>query len=148
MKPHHFKQLKHKLLKEKDFSNVWTFYMDNFTDLPEFTDMGEPKKSELLEAIIPQICRQLFGSKAVFLEFLLIYVPEYQFFHAPVQANDCIGGMFYFEDVDTGMLAISAERSQAGNVQFSRFSTKSLAKMDQLPTPSIFHKNQNPFDHN
>ena len=34
-------ELKRKLMKEKDFSKTWTFYMDEFADHPEFLEVGE-----------------------------------------------------------------------------------------------------------
>jgi hypothetical protein len=111
-------ELKQQLLKEKDLSTIWTYYMDNFADHAEFTDLGEPKQSHFLEALVPQVCQQLFGKKVKIHDLLLIYLSDYQFFHAPFVVEHRIGGLIYFEDVNTGLIAVSAEYPM---VKYSRF---------------------------
>jgi hypothetical protein len=41
--------LKQKLMREPDFSNIWLFYMDEFADHPEFTDTGEAVANPFLD---------------------------------------------------------------------------------------------------
>lgn len=119
MKLYQLHKLKEKLLKGGDFSEIWTFYMDKFADRPEFTEMGEPVKSEFLEAVIPQICQKMFGKKVKINDLFVIYIAEYQFFHAPFVAEGRVGGVIYFEEENIGLLAIATDFPQVG---FSRFS--------------------------
>jgi hypothetical protein len=113
------KELKQQLLHEKDLSNIWSYYMDNFADHAEFTDLGAPGQNEFLEAIVAQVCQQLFGKKVQIHDMLLISLPEYKFFHAPFVVERRIGGLIYFEDVNTGLIAVAAEHPL---VKYSRFS--------------------------
>lgn len=124
-------QLKQTLLEASDLSEVWSFYMDNFTDLPEFVEVGEPKQNQMLEAIIPQVCEQLFGRKVKISHLLLIYIAEYQFFHAPFAADRRIGGLIYFEDIHTGMIAVSADYPPTDLVKYSRFSSSPWSPGDR-----------------
>jgi hypothetical protein len=63
----------------------------------------------------------LYAGKAdkIVVEFMSIYLAKQRFFHGPVEIDGRYGGMFYFEDIKTGMVAIPGE---APMVNYSRFS--------------------------
>lgn len=130
------KQLQQKLLKEKDLSKIWLFYMDEFADHPEFIEVGGLKSDPLLEAMIPQICQQMFGKQVPITDLLLIYIPEYQFFHAPFLAGGRTGGLIYFEEARTGLLAVATNFPVSDEVKYSRFSTTPKPK-----TPKFYELN-------
>jgi hypothetical protein len=114
--------LKQKLENESDLAKIWLFYMDNFADLPEFMQEGDAKHSSFLEAVVPKVCREIFGKKVKITGLLTIYIPDYQFFHAPFEADKRIGGLIYFEAITTGLIAVSAEFPPTALVKYSRFS--------------------------
>jgi hypothetical protein len=112
-------QLKEKLQKEKDLSKIWLYYLDEFGDRPEFADLGEPSQNDFLLTVIAQVCQQIFG-KAVNIDGIMtIYIEEYQFFHASFFANSHIGGVIYFEDIKTGLIAAASGSSALA--KYSRF---------------------------
>jgi hypothetical protein len=115
-------QLKQKLIQEKKLSTIWSFYMDEFADLPEFIEVGEPRANPFLEAVIQQICQKMFGKTSKIDDILIIYIAEYDFFHAPLQVEQRIGGVIYFADVNVGLLAVSATFPPTDEVKYSRFS--------------------------
>ncbi|MBW4550396.1 MAG: hypothetical protein KME35_04710 [Aphanocapsa sp. GSE-SYN-MK-11-07L] len=115
-------ELKQKLTNEADLSQIWLFYMDHFADYPEFTDLGQPAQNNYLDAVLDQICQQMFGSAVIITNFFLIYIAEHQFFHGPFQVEGCIGGVIYFEDIKIGLMAVSAESPANDLVKYSRFS--------------------------
>lgn len=131
MKLKRLQQLKRKLIQEKDLSKIWSFYMDEFADRPEFIEVGEPKQSAFLEAVVPQICQQMFGKKVKITGFLSIYIAEYNFFHAPFQAEGRIGGLIYFEAESIGLLAVSGKFPATDEVKYSRFSSAIKQKIPQ-----------------
>jgi hypothetical protein len=132
MKLERLRQLKQKLIQEKDLSNIWSFYMDEFADRPEFLDVGEPKPSAFIEAVVPQICQQMFGKKVKIADLLTIYIAEYKFFHAPFLAGGRIGGLIYFEEERIGLLAVSAKFPPTDEVKYSRFSAPIEPKTPQF----------------
>jgi len=115
-------QLKQKLTLETDLSKVWLYFMDNFADYQEFTDLGNPARHAFLESVIPQICQQMFGKKIKIKDLLIIYLPEYHFFHGPFDAEGRIGGFIYFEDSKIGEIAVSEKFPRNDLVKYSRFS--------------------------
>jgi hypothetical protein len=114
-------KLKQKLRQEPVLADIWRFYMDHFIDQPEFAKMGEPLRSEQLEAAIVNSCKQMFEDKGELLtaEFMSIYLTKYRFFHGSVRIEGRYGGMFYFEDIKMGLIAIPGEPPM---VKYSRFS--------------------------
>ena len=127
MKIERLKELKQKLTKEANLSKIWLFYMDNFADHPQFTDLGQPAHNEYLEAVVYKTCQQIF-SKTVFSKTIkitnlfLIHIPKYKFFHGPFQAEGRSGGLIYFEDIKIGLLSVSDKFPSTDTVQYSRFS--------------------------
>jgi hypothetical protein len=115
-------ELKQKLTKESDFSQIWLFYMEHFADHQEFTELGEPARNEYLETITPQICQQMLGRTIAIADSFLIYIAEHHFFHGPLQVEGRIGGIIYFEDIKMGLLALSADYPPTDAVKYSRFS--------------------------
>jgi hypothetical protein len=120
-------QLKQKLQQEKDLSKIWLYYMDEFGDRPEFVDLGEAVQNDFLLTVIAQVCQQIFGKPTNIDGILTIYLKEYQFFHAPFMANDHIGGVIFFEDINTGLIAVSSAGSKLA--KYSRFT--GVAKSDR-----------------
>ena len=118
-----FQVLKQKLVQDDDLSKIWLFYMDHFADHPEFIELGEPANNAFLEAVVPQICQQIFGGEiGVINNLFLIYIAEHQFFHGPIEVERRPGGVIYFEDEQIGLLAVSADFPPTGEVKYSRFS--------------------------
>jgi hypothetical protein len=121
MKIKKLKELKHKLVNDKDLSDIWLFYMDHFVDDPKFTDLGKPAENQYLEAILQKSCEQMFGRVIKITNFLLIHIPQYRLFHGPLQVEAHIGGVIYFDDIQVGLFAMSEAFSPTGEVKYSRF---------------------------
>ena len=78
----------------------------------------------------------MFGNKIKITDFLLIKIAKYKFFHGPFQVDGRIGGVIYFQDINIGLLAVSADNSNNGMVKYSRFS-----EMARLSEPKGFSLN-------
>jgi hypothetical protein len=124
------KELRRKLVIDKDLSEVWEFYMDHFADHEAFTDLGERADHEFIDAVLKNVCGQLFGARARIDDFLLISIADYDFFHGPFMVEGRIGGIIYFEDVNFGLIAVS-ESPGSNMVKYSRFSTPMKLKVDK-----------------
>lgn len=115
-------ELKQKLSNEKDLSQIWLFYMDHFADHKAFTELGKPAHNEYLNVVLHKTCQQMFGRVVTIDNFFLIHIAEHQFFHGPFQVEGRISGVIFFEDIKTGLLAVSAEFPPTNAVTYSRFS--------------------------
>jgi hypothetical protein len=122
-------QLKEKLQREKDLSKIWLYYMDEFGDRPEFTDLGELVENDFLATVIAQVCQQIFGKLTTKVDgIMIIELREYQFFHASFMSNNHIGGVIFFEDINTGLVALASANDSLA--KYSRFT--GVAKTDRF----------------
>jgi hypothetical protein len=122
MKIERLQELKQKLINEKDLSQIWLFHMDHFADHRAFTELGKPARNDYLDVVLHKTCQQMFGKTITITNSFLIYIAEYQFFHGPFQVEGRIGGVIFFEDIKTGLLAVSSEFPPTDAVKYSRFS--------------------------
>lgn len=120
-------QLKEKLVAATDFATVMDYFMTEFGDHAEFMDHGQCVRDQRLEAILCEIGKQVFPkSPTVVLDQVrLVGIPAYHFTHGGLLMNGRISTMFYFSDVQMGLLAVAM--SLAGPTQLVRFSGKLLS---------------------
>ena len=93
----------------------------------EFLDNRRRADDQLLEAILGEAGKEIFpNAPAVVLDrAAFVEIPAYQFTHGAVLLNGCMFTMFYFSDVQMGMLAVAM--SIAGPTKSLRFSGKMLS---------------------
>jgi hypothetical protein len=98
--------LKDKLANATDFGDVWTYFFDHFGEDREFIDQGDRADHPFLEAIIAQIGEELFGCKVAVENLLLTRLPDHDFYHGGFTFAGRMGNVIYFDDVQTGLLAV------------------------------------------
>ena len=126
-------KLKEKLTHGKDFGAAWEYFMDNFGEKPEFLNMGVRARNDLVEQILSQIAVQLFAKETPARELTLIHLPEKSFYHGGVILGSKVGNLFYFDDIQVGLLAVvwSFAPSETKLIRFSPRPTVRMA------TPSV-----------
>jgi hypothetical protein len=120
-------KLKEKLIAADDFATVMDYFMTEFGDHEEFMRKGNCVRNQVLEAILCEIGKEVFpAAAAVVLKHVrFVEIPAHHFTHGGLLVNDCMSTMFYFADVQMGMLAVAM--SMTGPAKFVRFSGKLLA---------------------
>jgi hypothetical protein len=98
--------LKQELLHAQDFKQIWSFFMDNFGEDPAFMKLGERVQDPMLEAIVKQICGQVFGKPVSLGHLLLTRLPEHEFIHGGLVVEGKLGMVLYFEDIQVGLLTV------------------------------------------
>ncbi len=99
--------LKEKLLTAEDFGDALNYFFDLMED-KEFIDYGEVvKKDDFLKRLVKEVGQKLLGKTVVPSKFLLIKMKGIEFYHAPFMIETRMGNIFYFRDVDTGMMALT-----------------------------------------
>lgn len=115
-------ELKRRLVHEKDFMKTWGFFLDEFATDLAFIDLGEAARDEAIETTIARIALQMFPRDGNITQTRLIRLPDRQFVHGNVIVAGRAGGMFYFEDVRVGLVAVS-EMFPSDETKFARFTT-------------------------
>src|SRR5581483_3897588 len=92
------KELKNKLLHDKELAPVWKFFFDHLAEDPEFLALGERTEHAFVEAAVAQVGRQLYPHAPPAGSLLLTRLAEQQFIHGGFFVAGRPGGVFYFED--------------------------------------------------
>jgi hypothetical protein len=124
--------LKQKLTTAKEFSAVFTYFLDHFGEDPEFIEQGERTHSPFLESVLAEVGKQLFGKEVRVADVLLTRLPEYEFIHGACTLGGKLGNVLYFEDVRTGLLVVLSSLASS-ETKLVRFSGRPL---QGTPTPS------------
>ncbi|MGH9843385.1 MAG: hypothetical protein ACREEM_32000 [Blastocatellia bacterium] len=100
-------KLKEMLLTAEDFGDPFNYFFDLMDD-DEFLDSGDVvKKDDFLKQLVKQLAQKLLGKTVVPSKFLLIKMKGIEFYHAPFMIENRMGNVFYFKDVDAGMMGLT-----------------------------------------
>jgi hypothetical protein len=116
--------LKTKMAETKKFVEAFEYFFDEFAEKDEFLDIGKRVSHPKLEQMIQTLGGLMVGN-ARFYNFMFIRVPKHSFIHGTCWVNGRLAKLMYFEDVQLGMLAITAE-TPGGDTLFQRFSARDL----------------------
>jgi hypothetical protein len=119
--------LKDLLLNGKEFARTWEYFLDHFGENSEFMDGGERTESALLEAVIAQVGQQLGGKPMPLKDLLLVKIPAQSFIHGGCVLGNKIANVIYFEDAQSGLIAIPWSAS-TGETKYARFSTQMMPR--------------------
>jgi len=100
-------KLKEMLLTAEDFCDPLSYFFDLMED-DEILGAGEEwKKDDFLKQLIKEVGKGLLGKTVVPSRFLLIKMKGIEFYHGGFMIENRLGNIFYFKDVDTGMMALT-----------------------------------------
>lgn len=121
--------LKKKMQLASDFSTPWNYFFDHFGENLSFMGMGKPVQNEMIEAVIKAVGQQIFHKKKVRLDnTMLTALPDYHFIHGAcfLEGRLCI--LFFFSDIDQGLIAVHVHGNHTRLVRF----TSTMVRGDTL----------------
>lgn len=121
-RPEKLRRLKHVLQVATALSEISEVFWDEVVREPGFSSAGNPAESSRLKAIIERVSVQVLGRPHRPSATMLIHMPEHAFWHGCFIVAGRLGQVFYFEDIDSGLLTIAGDVS-SGRTHFVRFST-------------------------
>ncbi len=118
-------KFKEVLVKNDNFRDIYTYFMDNFGEDPDFLQYGKVKKNPILKQLMKSVAEKLFKKDVEIIHLLLHKIPKTSFVHGPCFINSKMASVFYFEDIRVGMLIVAQFN---GETQFIRFSGMEAAE--------------------
>ena len=100
-------EFKERLVTERDLTKLWHSFMD-MTQLKEFQECQRPCQDQALYRRIDEITGKLAhrlpiqGSVTV----TLFELPPYDLVHGPLTLPTGLGNIFYFREIDAGLIAM------------------------------------------
>ena len=128
-------ELRSRLAGATAFAEVWDFFFDHFANNAAFMQVGQRTEQPVLQAAVEGIAEQVFKRKHDFVDFLVIEIPEKQFFHGcSMLDNGAMISYIFFADINMGMAAV-VRSPFGGETTFGRFSVAQLK-----PGKTVFAK--------
>lgn len=126
-------ELKVKLVTTRDFHATFNYFFDHFGENHDFMGTGTPKYNERLQQVLATCAQPILKQSVIkMVNIKMIYVEEQKFYHGAAMINHMMANFFYFEDIDSGLIAL-APSSLQGETIIVRFS---LQMLDEKPEPS------------
>jgi len=122
-------KLKAKLVTTTQFSDVFSFFMDHFGNDVEFLSLGDRTRHPLVETVIDQVAKQIFGREVSPLGLTLTRITEEQFLHGGFILDGHMASVFYFDDVHVGLMTVIMG-SPINETRFARFTGQVLPEAE------------------
>jgi hypothetical protein len=100
--------LKQRLIDAKEFSKVWTYFLDHFGEDPQFMALGERTRNDVVETLLVQTAKQVCGITIAANDILLTGLPEQKFIHGGCFVKGYMVNVLYFEEICTGTIMVCA----------------------------------------
>jgi hypothetical protein len=115
-------QLKNLLITSEEFDEVYRYFLDHLGENQKFLDIGEKAEHPVLTKVMELVAQQVFHKKIAISRMLLIKIPEHHFYHGPCMLGNTMASLFFFEDIDMGLISILMALDSR-EVRFVRFSS-------------------------
>ncbi len=117
-------KLKDLIVSAESFGDPWDYFFDHFGDKPDFMSLGKPAEHPILQAVVEKLAREIHkgASTVTVTKPMLVRIETHQFIHGSFFVQGRMGVLIFFEDIDMGLMSLSAESPDAPTLMM-RFST-------------------------
>ncbi len=117
--PHHLGILRDKLQHPTDYEKALHYFLEEFAGDLGFNGQSLREDWPHLLAVLAQIAGKALGKPARFDQSNVLHLPQFRFFHGNGAVAGRVALFFYFEEVNTGLLALIPGAS--GGTEVARF---------------------------
>ncbi len=111
--------MKEKLLTGEKFSDIHNFFFDHLGENDFFMKRCKRAKNPQLTATITAAAKQVFQREVTITGMMLLKYPKFSFYHGSCFIEKKVAGMFFFEDINMGMLSVVRNYPETSFVRFS-----------------------------
>jgi hypothetical protein len=112
------------LVNEQNFSKIWDYFMSNFAENPRFMKYCKKTKHPSIKEMLVAIGeKHMFPNQKILITHLfLLKAKRTKLIHGPFVINNCPGMVFYFDDIQKGLITVATKRDLASYYRISSFS--------------------------
>jgi len=104
--PHHLATLRERMLHATDYELAVNYFLEEFAGDAKFIQQSEPDDAPHLLAVLTHVAGKALGQPARFDEARVFLLREHQFYHGNCAVQGRVLLFFYFQDADTGIMAL------------------------------------------
>jgi len=116
---HHLGVLQEKLEQGKDYEQALYYFLEEFAGDARFVQQCEPEEALHVMAALSHVAMTALGKAASIDQSRAFRLPQFRFIHGNAAVSGRIVLFFYFEAVDTGLMALIP--STNGGTEIARF---------------------------
>ncbi len=117
-------ELKEVLTSAEEIGDIWDFFFDHLGENPDFHALGKRRKSPLLNTILVQLGKQLFGPEGKLTGLHLVVLRAQRFAHGSCTLGGYPATVLYFADIGLGSAAVTDPKT--GHTHFIRFTNMGM----------------------
>lgn len=117
--------LRHKLCHASRLDRVMTYFLRTFGCDQDFMRLGTARRNDRLKWMLGQVTSHMVGGDAKSLQAWFLNLPEHRLVHGMILFGNWTGITFYFEDLETGLCALS-DASLTGPTYYVRFQLRAI----------------------
>ena len=104
--PHNLGVLQQKLQHSTDYELALACFLEEFAGDAKFIQQCEPDQALHLMAVLGHVAAKALGKPATLEQSRAFYLPQTGFYHGNAAVAGRVLLFFYFENVDTGLMAL------------------------------------------
>ena len=117
--PRHLDLLQQKLQHATDYELALAYFLEEFAGDAKFIQQCEPDQALHLMAVLGHVAAKALGTPATLEQFRAFGLPRTGFYHGNAAVAGRVLLFFYFESVDTGLMALIP--GVKGGTEIARF---------------------------
>ena len=117
--PHYLGVLQQKLQHATDYELALAYFLEEFAGDAKFIQQCEPDATPHLMAVLSHVAAKALGKPASLDQFRAFGLPQTGFYHGNAAVAGRVLLFFYFESVDTGLMALIP--GVTGGTEVARF---------------------------
>ncbi len=116
---HHLGLLQQKLEHATDYELALTYFLEEFAGDARFIEQCQPEEALHLKATLTHVAGQALGKPAALEQFHGFHLPQFGFTHGSAAVAGRVLLFFYFDAVNTGIMALIP--GVRGGMEVARF---------------------------
>ena len=120
--PRHLAELRQRMAHPTDYEKAFYYFLEEFAGDEKFMEASERDEAPHLRAIVTHVAHKALGQSAPVDDCKIYLLREYKFYHGSLTLAERAVVFFYFEEADTGVLAMIP--GMRGATEMGRFRLK------------------------
>jgi hypothetical protein len=103
-----FAELRHRLIHGRVLADIWDYFLVNVYKNGEMRQLGKPSTHHpTLIEVLRAVVGRMAADEIAITDLIFYRIEDEKFVHGPFSVGHYVCGMFYFEDLNKGLVALT-----------------------------------------
>jgi hypothetical protein len=114
--PHHLGVLRERMLHPTDYELALNYFLEEFAGDVKFIEQCKRDEEPKLLSVVRHVASKAIGRQVLFDHVRLLFLEAHRFYHGNASVAGRVALYFYFQEADTGILAVIPGNSGAADL--------------------------------